>query len=118
MLVVLLAMFLAWATPAEGVNVDAVSGMERNAGQLVGIAAVITIGLIQARWRPAWIGAGFIVAVLGRQFMSAIDSTVASPGIGMILGLLAGAIATGLLIWQMFADVRVVAAEARAEADA
>jgi len=117
MLGVLGAMFLTWATPAEGVNIDAITGMERNAGQLVGIAAVITIGLIQARWRPAWIGAGFIVAVLGRQLMLAIDSTVAGPGIGLILGLGAGAIAAGLLIWQMFADVRVLAAEARAETE-
>ncbi len=87
---VVASMLLPWQQTVGGDSV--VRGININEGVLVIIASVLTIGLIQVELRPAWMGAGFVVAVLGRQVLSS-DATV-SVGSGPMVGLiLAGATA-------------------------
>lgn len=108
--------FLTWATPAEGVNLAAVNGIERAEGQLVAIVALVAIVLVQIGWRPAWIPAALGAAIAGRRLLSAVDSSVEEPGLGMGIALVTAAAAAALLIWKMFSDVNEIARRQRAEA--
>lgn len=107
--------FLTWATPAAGVNLPAVAGIERAEGQLVAIVALVAIVLIQIGWRPAWIPAALAVAIAGRRLLSAADSTVEDPGIGMGIAVATAFAAAAILVWKMFADVNATARQQRAE---
>ena len=89
------SMLLPWQQ-AEGGD-SAVLGVNLNEGVLVIIASVLTIGLIQVELRPAWMGAGFVVALLARQVLTT-DAAI-SVGPGPIIGLvLAAAVAIMLIV--------------------
>jgi len=107
---------LTWATPGEGVNLAAVTGIERAEGQLVAIVALVAIVLVQLGWRPAWIPAALGGAIAGRRLLNALDSSIEDPAIGMGVAVVTSFAAAGVLVWKMFADVNAVAREQRAEA--
>lgn len=100
MLAAAAAMVLPWQ---RGASDTGMRGIDVNEGILVIIASVITIGLIQVELRPAWMGAGFAVAVLGRQLAG---SQLPDPGIGPILGLVFAGAATVLLLVGLFTTIR------------
>jgi len=108
--------FLTWATPAAGVNLSAVTGIERAEGQLVAIVGLVAIVLAQIGWRPGWIAAALAAAIAGRRLVNAVDSSVEDPGIGMGIAFVTAAAAACVLIWKMFSDVNALAREQRSEA--
>ena len=91
------AMFLPWHTTAT----ESVQGIAVNDGQLVFVVSLITAGLIQLGWRPAWIGAGFAGAITIRRIL---DSE-ADPAAGLWIAAAASILAVVLLIWDLFAGV-------------
>lgn len=104
LVVVAIAMFLPWATgDVSGLSEP---GVELDAGRLVLIISLLTIGLIHIGFRPAWIGGGFTVAVLAKEILDVNDQAHISPGIGLWLGALAAAAAVATLVWDMFANVQ------------
>lgn len=109
--------FLTWATPAAGVNLSAVTGIERAEGQLVAIVALVAIVLIQIGWRPAWIPAALGGAIAGRRLLNAADSTVEDPAIGMGIAVVTAFAAAAIMIWKMFSDVNTTARSQRAEVE-
>ena len=76
-------------------------GIAGNDGQLVLVVSLVTAGLIQVGWRPAWIGAGFAGATAVRALL---DSET-DPASGLWLAAAASIMAVILLIWDMFASV-------------
>lgn len=95
------SMFLPWQTTAsEGVT-ESVQGIGTGEGPLIFIVGLVTIGLIQVGWRPAWIGAGLIGAITIR----AILDSGADPASGLWIAAAAAVVAVGLLVWDMFANV-------------
>lgn len=95
------AMFLPWHTTAGESATASVQGIAVNDGQLVLVVSLVTAGLIQVGWRPAWIGAGFAVAITIRRILdSATD-----PGPGLWTAAVAALVAVVLLIWDMLAGV-------------
>ena len=77
--------------------------METTDGALVLIVGVITIGLIQVGLRPAWMGAGFLVALLGRQVFA--DVGPGDPTVWLIGGLALALLAALVLVGDMVRDV-------------
>lgn len=109
LVVVAIAMFLPWATgDVSGVSEP---GVELDAGRLVLLVGLLTIGLIHIGFRPAWIGGGFMVAVLVKEILDVSDQAHVSPGIGLWLGALAAAAAVAALVWDMFANVQAPSPE-------
>jgi len=102
MVVTALAMFLRWSSDSTG---DTETGVALNDGQLALGVSVLTIALVQVGLRPAWIGAGFVAAMLGRRALDISNSTNIDVGIGLVLGAVAATVAALLLIWDMFANV-------------
>ncbi|MFT7476154.1 MAG: hypothetical protein ACI81L_003102 [Verrucomicrobiales bacterium] len=96
LVVVIGAMFLTWSTDG-----GSRAGTETGEGQLVALASLATIALIQLGWRPAWIGAGFIIATLIRQ-LTLLGGDV---GMGLIIGIVAVCVAAAAMIWDMFANI-------------
>jgi hypothetical protein len=96
LVVVIGAMFLTWSTD-DGSR----AGTETSEGQLVALASLATIALIQLGWRPAWIGAGFIIATLIRQ-LTLLGGDV---GTGLIIAVGASCVAAVAMIWDMFANI-------------
>lgn len=94
-------MFLPWQTKAAEGGTESIVGTGVSEGQLVLVVGLVTIGLIQVGWRPAWIGAGLIVAITGR----AILDSGADPASGLWIAAVAAVVAAGLLVWDMFANV-------------
>ena len=95
------ATFLPWhATAADGAT-ESVQGIAVNEGQIVLIVSLITAGLVQVGWRPAWIGAGFAGAVTIRRIL---DGEV-DPASGLWIAAVASIVAVVLLAWDLFAGV-------------
>ena len=93
-------MLLPWGELADG---ESPQGIELTEGVLVLVASVLTVALIQVGLRPAWMGAGFVVAVLGRQLFS---DDVKELGIGLLSGLAFSVVAASLLITVLLQDLR------------
>ena len=94
-------MFLPWHTTAADGATESVRGIAVNDGQLVLVVSLITVGLIQVGWRPAWIGSGFAGAVTIRRIL---DSET-DPALGLWIAAAVSLVAVVLLIWDMFAGV-------------
>lgn len=103
LVVVIVSMALPWATGTAG------AGYGSSEGRLVILVALATIAMIQLNWRPAWMGAGLIVATLVREFLAFGDRADLAPGLGIWIGIAAGASALIILIWSMFSDVAALA---------
>ena len=96
------AMFLPWHTTAtEDGGTESVQGIAVSDGGLVLVVSLITAGLIQVGWRPAWIGAGFAGAITIRKIL---DSET-DPASGLWIAAVACIVAVVLLVWEMFAGV-------------
>ena len=94
-------MFLPWhTTPADG-GTESVQGIAVNDGQLVLVVSLVTAGLVQVGWRPAWIGTGFAAAITIRRIL---DSET-DPASGLWIATAASLVAAALLIWDMFTTV-------------
>ncbi len=93
------AVFAPWQAAADGAG--STSGNTLAEGQIVFIVGVVSVGLVQAGWRPAWIGAGFAAAVTIRRIL---DSP-ADPAAGLWIAAAATVVAAVLLVWDMFANV-------------
>ncbi|MYB03638.1 MAG: hypothetical protein F4011_06770 [Acidimicrobiaceae bacterium] len=96
-----LVTFLPWQTTAGENGAESVLGTSTSAGQLVLVVCLITVGLVQVGWRPAWIGVGFSAATAIRELF---DSE-ADPAWGLAIAIVACLVATVLLVWDMFANV-------------
>ena len=99
-----IGVFFPWES--GGAGSPSVAGTETNAGRIAFIVALATVALVQIRWRPAWIGAGFVVAVSVRAVVDLSGSDKAGIGWGLWICALAALSAAILLIWDMFAGVR------------
>ena len=97
-------MFLPWQTVAEEGG-SATPGVEVGEGRIVFIVCLVTIGLIQVRWRPAWIGTGFSCAIMVREILQLSGGGEPDPAFGLWMAVAACAAAAVLLIWEMFAGV-------------
>ncbi len=96
-----LSAFLPWQTPAGSSGVESVPGTSTSAGQFVLIVCLITVGLVQVGWRPAWIGVGLGVAVTFRElFSNEVD-----PAWGLAIAFPACLVAVVALVWEMFANI-------------
>lgn len=112
--VVAAAMLLTWTEVARDESFvgptlaedSSVRGLDVNEGQLVLVVAVITIGLVQAGPRPAWMGAGFTLAVAGRALLNALSDDLIDPGIGLWVASAAALVATMLLVADVFRSIR------------
>ena len=117
--VAIIAMALPWAAnvvagTAPGEQA-ALRGFQMGPGQLVIAVGLVTIAAIELGWRPAWMGAGLIVAVLVREFIDLSDSktvatsdavtTYADAGSAIWVGIAGALSALIILIWNMFAEV-------------
>lgn len=97
-------LFLPWQTSAAA-GAGSQNGLSLAAGPIVLIVCVVAIGLIQIRWRPAWIAAGFVAAVAAREILNLAGNTDLDPAAGVWISGAAGLFAALLLIWQMVAAV-------------
>jgi len=95
------AMFLPWHTTASASGTESVQGVAVNDGQLVLVVSLVTAGLVQVGWRPAWIGAGFAGAIAIRRILDGGTD----PAVGLWVAAAACVVAAVLLIWEMFAGV-------------
>ena len=95
------AMFLPWHTVASQGAAESVRGVELNEGQLVLVVGLVTVGLVQVGWRPAWIGAGFVAATALR----ALFDGKTDPAAGLWIAAAASVVAAVLLVWDMVANV-------------
>lgn len=95
------AMFLPWHTTATESGTESVQGISTSEGPIVLAVGLVTIGLIQVGWRPAWIGAGFAGATTARRIL---DSET-DPASGLWIVTAVSVVAVVLLIWDMFAGV-------------
>lgn len=96
-----LATFLPWQTTAGSSGAGSVAGTSTSAGQLVLVVCLITVGLVQVGWRPAWIGVGFGAATAIRELFD----READPAWGLGIAIAACLVAAVLLVWDMFANV-------------
>lgn len=96
-----LATFLPWQTTAGTGGAESVAGTSTSAGQLVLVVCLVTVGLVQVGWRPAWIGAGFGAATAIRELFDG----EADPAWGLGAVIAACVVAAVLLVWDMFANV-------------
>ena len=97
------AMFLPWQTTGNGT--ESVQGSGVNEGQIVLVVCLITVGLIQVGWRPAWISAGFAGAITLREILSLSSDGGPDPAYGLWIAAAASVVAVILLVWDMFAGV-------------
>ena len=98
------AMFLPWHTTTES-GTEPVQGTSVNQGQLVLVVGLITVGLIQVGWRPAWIGAGFAGAVAVKELIDFAGIDGSDPASGLWIAAAASIVAVILLVWDMFTGV-------------
>ena len=110
------SMLLPWQQAAGGAAIEAlgndsvIQGIDVNEGTVVLIASVLTIGFIQVGLRPAWMGAGFVAAVVGRQ----VFAGTGDPGIGAILGLAFAVLAAAVLLVDLVRGLQSQAPVAKA----
>ena len=107
MIVIAVAMFLPWHTTTTESGTESVQGIASGEGPILLAVSLITAGLIQVGWRPAWIGAGFAGAIAIRRIL---DSEI-DPAFGLWIGAVASIVAVVLLIWDMFANVSATGTE-------
>ena len=93
--------FLPWHTTGGDNGAESVPGTSTGAGQIVLVVCLITVGLVQVGWRPAWIGAGFGAATAVRELFD----PEADPAWGLGAAIAACVVAAVLLVWDMFANV-------------
>ncbi len=102
-------MFLPWHINAGLGGNQTVRGVSTGIGRILLVICIVTVVLVQLRWRPAWIGAGFAGAIAVRELFSPSGigppDRPPDPGIGVWIAVIAGAVAVVLLGWNMFADV-------------
>ena len=99
------AMFLPWHTTTTESGTEPVQGTSVNQGQLVLVVGLITVGLIQVGWRPAWIGAGFAGAVAVKELIDLAGIDGSDPASGLWIAAAASIVAVILLVWDMFTGV-------------
>ncbi len=99
--VVVLCMFLPWTTEGG----ETLRGVQVGEGQLMLLAGVATALLVRAGNRASWITAGFAAAVMWRRVLA--TSAEVDVGVGPKLGTMAASVAVILLVWNMFAEVRL-----------
>ena len=103
MLLVVAAMFATWAS-SELTNAS-VTGIDADAGRLAIVGSLVTIALVQLNQRPAWVVAGFTVAVLAREFFELSGSDGVQVGSGLSGAVVLALAATAVLAWDLFASV-------------
>lgn len=96
-----LATFLPWQATVGGNGVESVPGTSTSEGQIVLVVCLITVGLVQVGWRPAWIGVGLAAAVTIRELLAGESD----PAWGLAIAVPASLVAAVLLVWDMFANV-------------
>ena len=84
-------------------------GIAVNDGQLVLVVSLVTAGLVQVGWRPAWIGAGFAGAIAIRRILDGETD----PAYGLWIAAAASIVAVVLLIWDMFVNVSAAGDEGK-----
>lgn len=94
------SVFLPWQT-VVGDDTGAIAGTSLGEGRIVFIVCLVTIGLIQVHWRPAWIGAGFAAATAIRELFDGETD----PAWGLAITVAASVVAAVLLVWDIFANV-------------
>ena len=99
--VVVLCMFLPWTTEGG----ETLRGVQVGEGQLMLLAGVATALLVRAGNRASWITAGFAAAVMWRRVL--VGPLEVDVGVGPKLGTIAASVAVILLVWNMFAEVRL-----------
>ncbi len=105
------AMFLPWNVNAGLSGTQTVTGISTGIGRILLVICILTVVLIQIRWRPAWIGAGFAGAIAVRELFSPSGIGAPDTGSGPQIAFIACAVAVILLGWNMF--VGVAAGEGR-----
>ena len=105
------AMFLPWNVNAGLSGTQTVTGISTGVGRILLVICILTVVLIQIRWRPAWIGAGFAGAIAVRELFSPSGIGTPDAGLGPQIAFIACAVAVLLLGWNMF--VGVAAGEGR-----
>ena len=108
------ATFLPWQTTVGESGTESVQGIDVNGGQLVLVVCLVTIGLVQVGWRPAWIGVGFGAAIAIRELLN----NEADSAWGLPIAAAACLVAVVLLVWDMFANISAPGDDADADADA
>ena len=103
--VVAVATFLPWQTTTTAAGTKSVQGTAVNEGQIVLIVCLVTVGLVQVGWRPAWIAAGFAGATTIREILRLSGDGKADPAAGLWIAAIASVIAVILLVWDMFTNV-------------
>ena len=98
---VVLCMFLPWITEGD----ETLRGVQVGEGQLMLLAGVVTVLLVRVGNRASWITAGFAAAVMWRRVLA--TSAEVDVGVGPKLGTMAASVAMILLVWNMFAEVRL-----------
>ncbi len=99
------AMFLPWNVNAGLSSTQTVTGISTGIGRILLVICILTVVLIQIRWRPAWIGAGFAGAIAVRELFSPSGIGTPDAGLGPQIAFIACAVAVILLGWNMFAGV-------------
>lgn len=99
------AMFLPWNVNAGLSGTQTVTGISTGVGRILLVICILTLVLIQIRWRPAWIGAGFAGAMAVRELFSPSGVGAPDAGLGPQIAFIACAVAVILLGWNMFAGV-------------
>lgn len=99
------AMFLPWNVNAGLSGTQTVTGISTGIGRILLVICILTVVLIQIRWRPAWIGAGFAGAIAVRELFSPSGIGTPDAGLGPQIAFIACAVAVLLLGWNMFAGV-------------
>lgn len=81
------------------------TGVSSDEGRLALIVALLAIGLVQIGWRPAWMAAGLVVAIAGRELLSIAGDDSAAAGIGLWVTVVVALAATVLLFADMFSTI-------------
>ena len=108
-IVIAATVFLPWHTTTTESGTEPVQGIASGEGPIVLAVSLITAGLIQVGWRPAWIGAGFVGASTIRRIL---DSEI-DPAFGLWIAVAASIVAVVLLVWEMFATVSASGTEGK-----
>ena len=101
LVIAIVSLLLPWETGGTKTS----TGFAVDDGKVVFLALLITLVLIQVKFRPAWTGAGFAVAVSGRAILNLSDTGPPDVGIGPVIVALAALAAAVLMLWDMFSAV-------------
>ncbi len=101
LVIAVVSLLLPWETGGAKTS----TGFAVDDGKVVFLALLITLVLIQVKFRPAWTGAGFAVAVSGRAILNLSDTGPGDVGIGPVIVALAALAAAILMLWDLFSAV-------------